>query len=276
MPDAPYAGPFYPGSDPRGPDRSPYLRGVKRGLSRWDDKVLPWAVFDDHFNRRLEHAARVFQAAHGIDATGNWGRGSHDALEFALRNRGHTTPHEPALDKTALMLMEDGYDLKHPPVVVSPLEKVRDEIAAYLRLCETYRSLIHYRQQRPMRSLGDNPAGGFQGDCSELAVAAYYWARLRTGIHVPDPSGYGYAGYGNSVTLYTTNRYRKVSTVGVFEVGDVATYGLYASRHVTICRARGTATTAVWTSHGSEYGPNPTRLFYRTDLWTVVRPRLTP
>lgn len=280
MIDAPFAGPFYSPADPRGPDISPYLRGVKRSLSRWDDTLLPWAQFDDRYNRRLEFAVKAFQHDHGLTATGQWGKPSHDVLEKALRNRGRGT-HEPAIDSVALMLMEDGYDLKHPPVVVQPIETVRASIAAYLEQCERYRQIIHYLQQRPMRSLGDDPAHGYNGDCSELAVASCYWARTHTGIHVPDPTNYGYGGYGNSDTLYAVNRYRKIT--GFYEVGDIAIYGPpWKTRHVTICRQRGDFNTAIFTSHGSEAGPLPTRLGYRAsiyggpvgDLLAVVRPRL--
>lgn len=274
VPEAKYAGPCYGPSDPRGPDKSPYIRGVKRGISRWDDDVLPWAQFDDFYNRKLEAAAATFQQAHGIEPTGQWGLKSHEALERAYRDRGATTPREPALDTVALMLMEDGYDEKHPPI--SDVQRVRASMSVYLAECEAFRSRIHYRQQRPMRSLGDDPSGGFYGDCSELVVAAYYWARIHTGIHVPDPSGYGYEGYGNTVSIYYNNRYRKIPSFGTFVVGDAALYGPSASRHTTICRQAGTSSTAVFTSHGSEIGPYPTRLYYRPDLFAVVRPKLVP
>jgi len=285
MPEAMYAGPFYGPSDKRGPDKSPYLVGVKRGLSRWDDNVLTWpegGAFDEHYNRKLENAAKVFQHAHQIEPTGQWGINSHNALEKAFRNRGRTRPKEPALDRVALIYMEDGYDEKHPPQVESPAEKVRDSIVAYLTDCVRYRGIIHYFQQRPMRSLGDDPTRGFTGDCSELVVAAYYWARLHTGIHVPDPAGYGYSGYGNTVSIYNLNMSRKLGLQQTFEVGDCALFGPYASRHTIICRVRGTASTAVWTSHGSEIGPLDVRLNYRRtiyggtygDLFAIVRPRL--
>lgn len=274
--NAPYAGPFYGPNDPqgRGPDKSPAIRGIKRAISRWDDTVLPWAQFDDHFNKKLEDALKKYQKAHAIDATGQYGQGTHDSLEHAYRNRAKTHPLEPAIDTVALMLMQDGYDLKHPPQTDE--QKVRQNMANYLMSCEIERAKIHYLQQRPMRSLGDNPATGFYGDCSELVVAAYYWARTHTGLHVPDPSGYAFEGYGNTVSIYNNNRYRKVPTYGTFEIGDVALYGPFASRHATICRAPGDAYHAIFTSHGSEAGPLPTRLRYRPDLFAVVRPRLQP
>lgn len=278
--NAPYAGPFYGPSDPsgRGPDASPYLRGVKRGLSRAG--YLTWNEFDDNYNKNLEGAGLEFQRdVDEIDTpTGwGWGRKSHDALERAERKGTN----EPALDPVAVMLMEDGYDLKHPPIIVTPLEKVRSSLAEYLQMCERYRAIIHYKQQRPGRSLGDEPSHGFYGDCSELCIAACYWARIHTGIHVPDPANYGFAGYGNSDSLYNVNGARKVS--GYFQIGDIAVYGpSWKTRHVTMCRQEGDLNNAIFTSHGSEVGPNPTRVGYRGfvpsngGLLAVVRPRLIP
>jgi hypothetical protein len=286
MVNAPYAGPFYGPDDPRGrgPDQSPYLNGVKRGLSRAG--YIPWNHFDGRYNRNLQRGALEFQkdALKAGTATGwGWGRPSHEALERARRVDPATgkKTNEPALDPVAIMLMEDGYDLKHPPIIETPLERVRDSIAEYLEQCERYDPRIHYLQQRPMKSLGDEPSHGFYGDCSEECVAACYWARTHTGIHVPDPGGYGYAGYGNSDSLYRVNFSRKVS--GYYMVGDIAVYGpSWKTQHVTMCRKEGGPAAAIFTSHGSESGPVPTRVGYRGyypssgGLLAVVRPRLIP
>jgi len=40
---------------------------------------------------------------------------------------------------------------------------------------------------------------------------------------------------------------------------------------VVICRRGGNTMTSLWTSHGSERGPYPVRLLYRSDLLCVVR-----
>jgi hypothetical protein len=276
---APFPAEFFGPSDPhkRGPDKNPYIMGLKRSLSRWDDSVLPWAQFDEHYNAKLEGAIKVFKSAHGISSPKyEWGSVVHKALENALRDRGRTTPHDPAIDRVALNLMEDGYDMVHPPYVPTALEKVQNAITNYLIACEQNAYRIHYLQQRPMRSLGVDPSRGFYGDCSELCVAALYWARTHTGIHVPDPAGYGFEGYGNSVTLYSVNRSRRLSLSANFMIGDIALYGPYASRHATICRQPGTMSHAIFTSHGSEAGPYATRANYRGDLYAIVRPILVP
>jgi hypothetical protein len=273
MPNAAYAGPFYGPSDAggRGPDRSPYIKGYKRGLSRAG--YMKWANFDEQFNRTLEKANAAMQRDHPKafpKATGQIGQGSHNVMEKLRSKKG-----KPALDKVALMLMEDGYDIKHPPVVETPEDKVRDSITEYLQRCEDNRWSIHYLQQRPCRSFGRIPESGYSGDCSELAIAAYYWARQHSGVHVPDPSGYSFTGYGNSDTLYQFNRSRKVGMQSGFLVGDIAIYGpSYRTKHVTICKRAGDLSSAHFTSHGSEVGPYPSTLLYRSDLLAVVRPRL--
>lgn len=282
----PYAGPFYGPSDPqgRGADKSPYIEGVKRGISRAG--YLTWTQFDRHYNRNLEGGIAAWRKDNDLPESpgapgSGWGKASHDALAKAKRQGTN----EPALDAVAVMLMEDGYALKHPPIVISPLDRVRRELADYLARCEDNRHRIHYQQRRPMTSLGDTPEGGFRGDCSELVVAACYWARVKSGVWVPDPSGYGYGGYGNSDSLYTVNKWRKIPFTGPFAVGDIAVYGpVWKTRHVSICRVPGDHANAVFTSHGSDAGPNPTRVYYRRsiyggtwgDLLAVVRPVLVP
>jgi hypothetical protein len=276
---APFPTEFFGPSDPqqRGPDKNPYLMGLKRSISRWDDAVLPWAQFDSVYNQKLEGALKVFKNAHGIlTPKYEWGATAHLALENALLNRGDTKPHQAAIDVVALMLMQDGYDIVHPPHVPTALQKVQDAISSYLIACEQNAYRIHYLQERPCRSFGVDPTHGFYGDCSELCMAALYWARHVTGIHVPDPAGYGFEGYGNSVSLYQVNRARRLSWSANFMIGDIALYGPYASRHATICRQPGGMAQAIFTSHGSEAGPDPTRANYRSDLYAIVRPILVP
>lgn len=95
MINAPFPTEFFGPSDPhgRGPDKNPYIMGLKRSLSRWDDTVFPWAQFDSNYNKKLEGAVKVFKNAHGINSPKyEWGSVAHKALENALRNRGTTKP----------------------------------------------------------------------------------------------------------------------------------------------------------------------------------------
>lgn len=278
-----YSGPFYGPSDPshRGPDSSPYIIALKRSLVRWTSGtgLLKWPLggnFNASYNLALEHDVALFKAHKNIETPNYvWGQLAHDELKTAIRGGGAPKPHEPiekAIDAVAVILMEDAYDLKHPGV--RDTAKVHAVMTEYLEAMEQNAAIWHYREQRPMHSLGVAPSSGGSDDCSSLCVAACYWTRRQTDIFIPDPAGYGYSGYGNSVSLYVQNQSRKLSLSGSFEVGDIGLYGPYATRHAVICRKPGTTSTAIFTSHGSEAGPDPVRLLYRGDFFAAVRPKL--
>ena len=74
-------------------------------------------------------------------------------------------------------------------------------------------------------------------------------------------------------SILEANRTRRVPADHKYFIGDMALFGSSFSntKHVTICRSGGGPFDSVWTSHGSESGPIPTRLRYRPDLLVVVR-----
>ena len=147
-------------------------------------------------------------------------------------------------------------------------------IRRYLERSEANKDDIHYDQFRPITSLGDSPSGGFTTDCSGLVIGAYYWADMWCPFLVKDPGGYGYTGWGNTTTILSTNKRRRVPLDRKFFVGDMALYGpnLVDTKHVAICRRNGDTMSSVWTSHGSELGPYPVRLMYRPkDFLCIVR-----
>lgn len=146
-------------------------------------------------------------------------------------------------------------------------------LQGYLLRCEANRAKIHYSQLRPITSLGDSPVRGFTTDCSGLVISAFYWVDREMAIKVKDPGGYGYSGWGYTGSILETNKKRRVPLDHKFFVGDMALFGrhLGATSHVTICRRGGDTMSSVWTSHGSEAGPIPTRLLYRRDLLCVLR-----
>ena len=90
---------------------------------------------------------------------------------------------------------------------------------------------------------------------------------------VEDPNGLNYSGYGFTGTLLAHNLKRRVPRHHRYFIGDMALYGPSFSdtHHVVICRKGGRREDAIWTSHGSEAGPYPVRLHYRSDLLCVVR-----
>ena len=150
---------------------------------------------------------------------------------------------------------------------------IRNVIRVYLERAEAAQPKIHYSQFRPLTSFGDPPSHGFTTDCSGLVISAFYWADLWLPAKVKDPGGYGYDGNGWTGSILETNKTRRVPLDRKFFIGDMALFGssLRHTSHVTICRRNGDTMSSIWTSHGSERGPYPTRLRYRPDFLCVVR-----
>jgi len=152
-------------------------------------------------------------------------------------------------------------------------KKARTILRLYLEACERNRGVIHYSQFRPITSMGDLPQRGFTTDCSGLVISAFFAVDRGMQIKVKDPGGYNYSGWGYTGSILETNKRRRVPLDHKFFIGDMALFGrhLGATAHVTICRRGGNTMDSIWTSHGSESGPIPTRLLYRSDLLCVVR-----
>lgn len=146
--------------------------------------------------------------------------------------------------------------------------KIREAMADFCQRAEVNEEHWHYTQKRPFTGLGVEPEKSHENDCSSYVVLAYYWAKEVTGLRVPDPSGYNYAGYGN--TWDDLDGHERI-TSGNYLVGDLAHY----DGHVTICRKAGDADSSVWSSFGTEFGPDGLKLYYRDDFRKVVRPPLT-
>lgn len=145
--------------------------------------------------------------------------------------------------------------------------KIRDSMTDFMLRAEQNEERWHYTQQRPFTGLGVEPEKTHENDCSSYVILAYYWTRKETSLKVPDPSGYNYAGYGN--TWDNLDGHPRV-TSGNYLVGDLAHY----DGHVTICRKPGDADSSVWSSFGTEFGPDGLKLYYRGDFLKVVRPPL--
>jgi len=152
-------------------------------------------------------------------------------------------------------------------------QQARYVMRRYLERTEANKGKIHYSQSRPLTSLLDAPTSTFWTDCSGLVISAYAWTNYWCPFKVRSPVAYGYTGYGNTDSILSENRRRRVPLDHKFYIGDMALYGPNFSRttHVTICRQGGNTMSSIWTSHGSEAGPYATRLGYRRDLLVVVR-----
>lgn len=267
-----------PAGKPRSKD-GPDVVAVKRTVSRMGR--WPWQAFDDSYSAPfatgdgpnvIDTGVAGVQRQEGIRPTGQLGDDTYQVLRRAIVPPGKPHAGEQAMDATAVRLMEEAAQIAAGPPPAT-IEDVRDELAAYCRDSLANASRIHYRQQRPMTSLGVAPSQGFTSDCSEHATAAYFWARKVTDVAVPDPNHRGYDGYGYTGTLVSN------PTVGSpYQVGDLALYGTSTSNttHVATCYSPGNASTALWLSHGSEDAPYSVVLGYRSDLVCVVRPALMP
>ena len=195
-----------------------------------------------------------------------------------------TTPPEGEGDDRLANVFPDGYAARHlsslasfASTLLSPSEKqdARRLLAKFLSQSERFAGRIHYSQRRPFRKQV-YPDQGYSGDCSSYATQAFYYAwDYLDGVPLLDPNGpIEYDGYGWTGTLLSTNRRHRVPLDHKFFVGDIAIFGPDAgdTRHATVCRKNGVEADAIFSSHGTESGPVPTRLRYRRDLIGVYRP----
>jgi hypothetical protein len=153
-------------------------------------------------------------------------------------------------------------------------KKARGFITNYCVKCEAHERTKHYSQHRPMTHLGDSPEQTWYADCSGYVTSALYWAdKWGVGFKVEDPNGLDYSGWGYTGTLLSHNFRHQVPLDHNFYVGDIGLYGPASrTRHTVICRKGGNISTAIWSSFGSERGPIPVRLRYRSDVLCVLRP----
>ena len=260
-----------PGEIFRGYDVLAYKRGCSRA-GRWE----PWAPseWDNVY-------WAVFAMGKGTGNVGDSGiRGierqenlpENGVLDEVLyqkmrRIRVPDGPHEgePIFDGEAVRLLNLALREYGPG---SEERQVRDAIVDFCQRAEVNEEVWHYTQKRPYTGLGIEPEKTHENDCSSYVALAYYWARKVTNVKVPDPTGYNYTGYGN--TWDDLDGHPRV-TSGNYLVGDLAHY----DGHVTICRKPGNADTSVWSSFGTEFGPDGLKLYYRGDFIKVVRPELT-
>lgn len=266
--------PLYPpdvqGYDPStgGPDVTAYKRGISRG-GRW-----PWTTFDDAYSNNFAHGkaggnvgdsgVEGFQRQMGIQPSGNIGQATMEAISLAKIPQGLPNAGQPLLDGPAVQMLEDAAKMEHSD---SNTDKIRKLITEFCQKAEANEDNWHYSQNRPIDISVDPSASSVNSDCSGLVIQAYNYAKRKSGLAVPDPAKQGWSGFGNT-DLYEDD-HPTVSN-GSYLVGDLAHY----KGHVCICRKAGNSSSAIWTSHGQEAGPDPVNLYYRTDFRKVVRPPL--
>jgi len=252
------------------------ITAIKRTVSK-AQRWLPWAPseWDNRYREQFamgsgtgavaKTGVRGFQRQEDLPETGIINDTTYQRMRRALipvgPNKGAHILDSIAIKQLNAAILEFSEEGK--------ITKIRAAITDFCNRAEAHEALWHYTQRRPFTGLGNPPEVTHANDCSSYVILAYYWARIKTELLVPDPSGYRYEGYGN--TWDDLDGHERV-TSGNYLVGDLAHY----DGHVTICAKAGTGTTSEWSSFGSESGPDERSLHYRPDFLKVVRPRLLP
>ena len=141
--------------------------------------------------------------------------------------------------------------------------RFREELADYCAMAEARERFWHYSQRRPYTGLGVSPTTWHTDDCSSYTALVFWWAGHHTGHPVADPLGQHYSGWGYTGTAYEFLHEHKAPAEKYLR-GDIAIFGSspWNTVHMMVCRKEGTSSTAVWSSHGSEGGPDARQLHY--------------
>jgi hypothetical protein len=260
---APYTG-VYASDATKHPSKGPTVEAIKRALARLD--YMDWKGTD--FTQlwpaggELDKAFRKWERDHELPGDGVYGEQEWKYLR-ACKIPSGPKKGQHALDRYACDLIRADWAEQNVP----DEQDFRVKLTEYCLRAEVNENAWHYVQYRPVDVSVEPNASYVRADCSSFVIMAYYWAAQKSGLQVPDPAKQGWSGYGN--TEEHENDHPRVSEP--FKVGDLAHY----PGHVTLCRRPGTATSAVFTSHGTEAGPIPTQIHYRSDFLYVVRPPLS-
>jgi hypothetical protein len=232
------------GVDVEGVGRALCKTGFYVTLEQFQNADLEWRRT---FGQRKVDAVNKVRAQAGWKRTGTY----NEAVKDRLENKGF-------FDARAISLIKSW---KPPPAPKEP--QIRAAMSDFCIRAEAVEERWHYTQKRPFSGIGSEPERVHYGDCSAYCVLVYAWAKKVTNCDVRDPSGYNFAGYGN--TWDDLDGHGRVTS---YLVGDLAHW----EGHVAICRKAGTRSTSVWSSFGSERGPHPVSLDYRSDFRFVCRP----
>ena len=257
----PFKRPLYPPSHQKGPvPDGKDIVAVKRAISRAG--YFPWQEFDDSYNEKIADAVQVFQEDHGLDSSGAYGEPTHNKLKATNVPPSGQHAGEDCFDGTAA----DLYRSYKPSDSTPDEEKVRKWLTDFAE--KAINEPWNYSKNRAIDVTVDPDDNNVNSDCSGSVIQAFNYAKRKSGVNVPDPAKYNYAGWGN--TWDDEDGHPKV-TNGKYEVGDLAHY----DGHVCLCFHPGNADTSDWFSFGSE-PPSKRKLYYRTDFKFVVRPPMSP
>lgn len=158
------------------------------------------------------------------------------------------------------------------PLAPNAKKEFREQLRRFCLVAQKYEERWHYTQARPYTGIGAPASYTHHNDCSSYVALAFYRAGSNSGHPVSDPLGYHYTGWGNTGSAYTyLNEFE--APKDKYRIGDVALYlkGSAAHHHMTVCIKAGDSETAVFSSFGTESGPEERELNYRLDLTGVYR-----
>jgi len=184
--------------DAGGPTVGEDVRAVKAAVSRMG--FWPWQEFDDVMSNAFAHGQATkarsglagFQRSVGIEASGRYGKLTHDALLKARVPAKLPHAGEYAFDAHSLIL----YGLPDAPTY---REQIATDIYKWWDWMVAHEPQIGYLQYRPMTELRwrrEPPRLPFNADCS----SAFIYAAFLGGAISPD-AAYGFSGYGNTTSL---------------------------------------------------------------------------
>ena len=137
--------------------------------------------------------------------------------------------------------------------MLTPTQKKqwRAALTAYCEAAEDARMNRGYSQRRRVLGYGLHPAAVQIDDCSGFVSKAAYYANAKTKLHVSDPLGFHFTGWGNTESIQDEGF---AVAAGKIQVGDIALWGPNDrnTSHTAICRTAGTKKTAIFTSHGHQ------------------------
>lgn len=199
----PFKRPLYPPDDPqhRGPSYGEDVQAVKWAISRAG--FWRWQDFDKTYSAGFSHGSVAngkgvagFQKAMGIQATGWYGKETHQALVEHRIPVGLPHAGEYSFDAAAALLYESMGE-------ITPAQKVMADLYDQLDIKVSKALCIGYSMARPVYPVvhKTNPAlltkhDEVMVDCS----GDVSWSALMAGARPPDPV-YGFNGYGNTGSL---------------------------------------------------------------------------
>lgn len=269
---------LYPPKAQAGDDVIAFKRAISRG-----GRLLPWspATWSPQYGDAFALGDDAGVATSGVRGfqrqtwpndpdmqTGNLGDKTYQALRRALVSDPESVHFgEPLLDARAVALLRQASgEFQQDAKVVA----WRVAVADFCNRAEAASSALWtYDMSRKFYGLGVEPEKAHRADCSAYTILGYFWGRSRSGLLVPDPSDFGYSGFGSTRELDDN----PTTTSGNYLVGDLALYSGHGG-HVTICKLAGDASSSRWSSFGSEPRPAERTLHYRPDFLRVVRPPL--